>query len=152
MDSISLEGPIPTEFGGFSSVTRMVLQQNDLTGPIPTELSQCSNLLELSINSNELTAAIPSELGELTALSKIMFRHSQLVGFVVCTNISGLTFSSSSSSSLIAAKLFLQFNDLRGEMPSEICDLVSMHNLESLGSDCLGFGPLVECPCCTRCT
>ena len=75
-----LTGPIPTELGNLSSLTRLRLWRNQLTGPIPAELGNLASLTSLDLRHNQLTSPIPSELGNLSDLGHINLGDNQLTG------------------------------------------------------------------------
>lgn len=51
-----------------SRVTKLNLQNGNLTGKIPPELGNLTKLQELSLSNNKLSGTIPSELGNLANL------------------------------------------------------------------------------------
>ena len=52
-------------------VTRLVLNNRELSGSIPSELGQLTKLERLSLYENELSGPIPSSLGNLTNLTEL---------------------------------------------------------------------------------
>ena len=77
-----LTGEIPTELGGLSNLTGLVLVVNQLTGEIPSELGRLSNLTRLSLGRNQLTGEIPPELGGLSNLTLLILHGNQLTGCI----------------------------------------------------------------------
>ena len=77
-----LSGEIPRELGDLSNLTRLILDDNQLTGPIPPELGNLSNLTHLILDDNQLTGPIPSELGNLDNLVWLYLAGNQLGGCV----------------------------------------------------------------------
>ena len=63
-------------------VTRLFLDENELTGQIPAELGNLTNLQYLYLHSNELTGTIPSWLVNLTGLLELSLWSNQLTGMI----------------------------------------------------------------------
>ena len=64
------------------SLTRLILNDNQLTGAIPPELGNLSSLEWLRLVSNQLTGAIPAELGNLSSLQTLRLHGNQLTGAI----------------------------------------------------------------------
>jgi hypothetical protein len=66
------------------SLTRLILDRNNLTGTIPTEVGEFTKLNKLKLHDNNLTGDIPSELNELNELEElILFNNNELNGEVL---------------------------------------------------------------------
>ena len=83
----SLSTPITTwdgvSIGGTPRrVTRLELQDRELSGEIPAELGNLANLVELLLADNQLSGEIPAALGNLTNLTVLHLSGNQLTGCV----------------------------------------------------------------------
>ncbi len=116
----NLNGPIPSELGGLSSLEVLNMTGNGLTGKIPSELGGLSSLRGLYLGKNNLTGKIPSELGSLSSLRVLDLYGNGLKGKIP-TQLGGL----SSLGGLVLSK-----NNLTGKIPTQ---LGSLSNLEVLG-------------------
>ena len=70
----AIDGSLPSELGLLTSITKLLLFQNQLTGPIPVELGQLANITAFRIGSNKFTGTIPTEIGLMSALSELFER------------------------------------------------------------------------------
>ncbi len=66
LDDEDLTGTIPTELGSLSELTHLDLSDNSLTGDIPRELGRLDNLVEIRLSGNSLTGCIPQGLKDVT--------------------------------------------------------------------------------------
>jgi len=66
-----MDGSLPSELGLLTSITELLLFQNQLTGPIPIELGQLANITTFRIFGNKFTGTIPTEIGLMSALSEL---------------------------------------------------------------------------------
>lgn len=57
----------------------MALLKNDITGPIPTEFGQLTNMTRLDMQEMDLEGTLPSELGSMSLLSKLLMHSSVLL-------------------------------------------------------------------------
>ncbi len=64
--SRSMDGSIPPQLGGLSSLQTLVLHENQLTGEIPVELGNLDILEYLYLYDNRLTGQIPAEFAHST--------------------------------------------------------------------------------------
>ena len=115
-----LNGTIPPELGGLSSLKELDLAGNQLTGTIPPELGSLDNLEELDLWMNELTGTIPRKLGSLDNMTSLWLTDNLLTGEIppVLGDLSNLE------------NLGLSDNMLTGEIPPVLGDL---SNLDYLG-------------------
>ncbi len=111
----NLLGSIPAELGQLSSLTRLVLVNNQLTGSIPAELGKLSSLTELTLTSSQLTGSIPAELGQLSSLTRLVLSSNQLTGSIPA-ELGQLD---------LLEYLFLSNNQLSGSIPDELSELSS---------------------------
>ena len=100
-------------------MSRLYLQNNELTGPIPPELGQLSRLLELYLQNNQLTGSIPAELGQLSRLWRLHLQHNQLTG----------SFPSSLGQLSQLQEFSFRGNRLTGPVPSELDHLPDVYVL-----------------------
>ena len=66
LDDEDLTGTIPTELGSLSELTHLDLSDNSLTGDIPRKLGRLDNLEEVRLSGNSLTGCIPQGLKDVT--------------------------------------------------------------------------------------
>jgi hypothetical protein len=76
----NLSGPCPSEIRQLSALQELDLGRNKISGPIPAELGQLTALHQISLFENQLTGAIPAELGQLGALTQLSLDSNQLTG------------------------------------------------------------------------
>ena len=114
-----LSGPIPSELGSLSALTRLNLSYNRLTGAIPAELGNLPALKRLIIYQNRLSGSLPPELGNLSSLTILDFYENQLTGPVPTewSNLSNLFY------------MDVELNQLTGQLPA---DFTNLSNLEYL--------------------
>ena len=78
----NLTGPIPSELGALSGLTRLALHQNHLTGTIPPELDKLASLQNLNLSENQLNGTIPPGLGSLANLGTLELHSNNLTGTI----------------------------------------------------------------------
>ncbi len=66
LDDEDLTGSIPADMGSLSELTHLDLSDNSLTGDIPRELGHLDNLEEVRLSGNTLTGCIPYGLKDVT--------------------------------------------------------------------------------------
>ena len=66
LDDEDLTGTVPTELGSLSELTHLDLSDNSLTGDIPRKLGRLDNLEEVRLSGNSLTGCIPQGLKDVT--------------------------------------------------------------------------------------
>ena len=66
LDDEDLTGTIPADLGSLSELTHLDLNDNSLTGDIPRELGNLHNLEEVRLSGNSLTGCIPDGLKDVT--------------------------------------------------------------------------------------
>jgi hypothetical protein len=111
-----LSGSIPAELGNLSRLEFLNLGYNQLSGSIPSELGNLSHLEFLNLYVNQLSGSIPSELGNLSNLSSLYLSGNQLSGSIPAElgNLSHLE------------NLFLDRNQLSGSIPAELGNLSNL--------------------------
>ena len=82
LDDNQLSGSIPKELGQLSALTDLQLNDNQLSGSIPKELGQLSALKDLRLHKNQLSGSIPKELGQLSAVTLLWLNNNQLSGSI----------------------------------------------------------------------
>ncbi len=133
LDNNNLTGAIPSELGNLASLEVLALWYNNLTGTIPAELGDLANLQSLFLSHNNLTGAIPSELGNLANLETLVISHNNLTGAIPSElgNLANLE------------TLVISHNNLTGAIPSELGNLANLTGLYLEDNSDL-FGPLPE--------
>jgi len=131
LDEQDLTGTIPAWLGNLAYLTHLDLFGNDLTGPIPPQLGNLSNLLYMDLNYNELNGTIPVELSNLSNLRRLNLGSNQLTGTIPpqLGNLSSLT------------SLLLSGNQLSGSIPSELGNLSELVYLYLNHNDLIGTIP-----------
>jgi len=112
-------GSIPAAWGGFSSLTQLILDHSELSGSIPPELGNISTLEWLDLYDNYLTGSIPASLGSPPFLRFINLSVNDLTGSIPASlgNLPNLE------------HLWLELNDLDGSIPSELGNISSLQTL-----------------------
>ena len=80
LDSLGLDGGIPSEIGDLINLTHLSLFGNQLTGSIPPEIGNLINLTYLNLSYNDLTGSIPPEIVNLINLDTLTLGNNQLTG------------------------------------------------------------------------
>ena len=116
LDENQLSGSIPAELGNLTNLQYLSLVVNQLSGSIPAALGNLANLQYLSLNGNQLSGSIPAELGNLTNLQNLSLSHNQLSGQIPpalgnLTNLTGLNFF---------------HNQLSGQIPPTLGNLANL--------------------------
>lgn len=112
-------------------MTRLLLNENQLTGSIPPELGQLTNVQVFGIGDNPLTGSIPPQLSNLTSAYIIDLKNCQLTGSIP-TSFGGLT-------SLLY--LHLDHNQLSGEIPTQLGNITNLRYLELQNNQLSGSIP-----------
>ena len=68
--------------GDLTSLTTLLLFNNQLTGEIPAELGSLAGLEWLYLDNNQLTGEIPAELGSLAGLEGLFLGENGLTGCI----------------------------------------------------------------------
>ncbi len=115
----NLTGPLPSEIGDLAGLQELVLQTNHISGSLPASLGNLDNLGLLAIGYNDLSGTIPPELGNMASLWDLYLAHNHLSGSIPpeLGSIPTLT------------QLYLDDNDLTGSIPAELGNLVDLEYL-----------------------
>ncbi|KAL2944995.1 LRR receptor-like serine/threonine-protein kinase [Bienertia sinuspersici] len=80
LSSTNLTGEIPKEFGDYEALKVIDISDNAITGKIPDEICKLQNLETLSVHTNHLEGSIPSAIGNLSSLINLTIYDNQLSG------------------------------------------------------------------------
>lgn len=120
LENIQLTGSIPKDLGSLTNIQELRLSQNHLIGPIPTEFGNLKNLKLLDLRYNDLTSSIPSELGNLKKLNSLLLTDNELTG-PIPTELGNLK-------NLVQLELIR--NQLAGPIPAELSNLTNLRYLD----------------------
>lgn len=112
-------------------VTRIELENNNLSGFLPLEMGNLTNLVVLDLFINQVTGSFPMEFANLTSLEVLNLDANELSGSLppFLADLTSLTY------------LDLSRNQLSGSIPPEFGDLASLENLELFGNQLSGSIP-----------
>ncbi|WP_317946435.1 L-type lectin-domain containing protein [Carnobacterium maltaromaticum] len=82
VENLDLTGVLPEELGNLSKLTDLSIFGNAFTGGIPVSLFQLTQLKVLNLKSNNLTGVVPYTIGLMPNLQQLDFSNNQLVGQV----------------------------------------------------------------------
>ena len=112
-------GSIPTEWGEFLSLKRVVLSDNSVTGSLPTQLGRLTQLTTLTVHESFATSHLPTELGMLTALTDEVDLSANAFTSTLPTELGNLD---------LVSHFSFSSNALCGEVPTELSALSSQHS------------------------
>ncbi|TQE00504.1 hypothetical protein C1H46_013860 [Malus baccata] len=137
-----LSGLIPEWLGvGLPNLTIFILRSNHFYGSIPSQLCNLGSIQILDFSMNNISGSIPKCLNSLTNLalrgsSSLIISHSKVfwssLGFPYedeASLISNGVMSKYKSTLGLVKSIHLSSNQLTGEIPSEITDLVGLVSL-----------------------
>jgi hypothetical protein len=129
-----VNGTLPTELGGLSSLEFLKISFVDIGGPLPTELGQLDKLLELELAWTNLTGTLPTEWRFLSNLqSLLLISNAEITGTIP-----------SEYGLLTSLKVITIWGTaLSGTVGPEVCAL----EFETFTADCVQL----HCACCTLC-
>ncbi|XP_028753161.1 BRASSINOSTEROID INSENSITIVE 1-associated receptor kinase 1-like [Neltuma alba] len=115
-----------------NSVTRIDLEDANLSGPLVPQLGQLSNLQYLEVCSNNISGTIPKEIGNLTNLVSLDLFFNRLSGPIPDTlgNLQRLRF------------LRLNNNNLSGNIPMSLTTIASLQVLDLSSNNLTGDIPI----------
>ncbi|MBC7871467.1 MAG: S8 family serine peptidase, partial [Chitinophagaceae bacterium] len=128
-----LEGTIPAELGDASALEIVNLSANFLSGAIPSELGNLTALAELNLGDNDFYGVIPLELGQMPLLGRLDLRNNRMT-------LENATTLFAPGNFLALDYLELDYNDIKGEIPSQISN-VDLQELWLLGAQFEGDIP-----------
>ena len=117
------ENDTPCQWWGITCengyVTKLYLENNNLTGPLPDSLGQLNHLQELSLSGNQLSGFIPDSFEHLIRLQVLHLSSNRLNGSIPNSlgnlrNLQGL---------------YLNNNQLQGSVPESLGNLDQLQNL-----------------------
>ncbi len=116
----NLTGSLPASIGNLTAATEFDLESNGISGSIPVEIGEMVSLTELDLEDNLFTGTVPAALSSLEAIQNLSLEGNQLAGSIP-TSLATLT-------NLI--DLSLGDNGLTGNIPTEFGDLVNLQYLQ----------------------
>eukprot|EP00659_Diplonema_papillatum_P010595 gene10595-16300_t len=98
--------------GAVGSLTRLELQENELTGTLPCWLGNATGLQELNLMNNHLTGEIPEGMRKLGFLNRVLVGGNKLQGGILPMALAA------------DARITLDFhdNDFTGDFPAWVAD------------------------------
>ncbi|XP_059310397.1 probable LRR receptor-like serine/threonine-protein kinase At3g47570 [Lycium ferocissimum] len=120
------------------------LRNNSLMGIIPPSVGNATKLLNFDLSRNRVSGSVPKAIGNLSQLTKLCLYDNQLTGSIPATlfNISSLLVASLANNSLSGPLLLdegnfvsnlellsISFNQISGQIPSNICQLTELNAL-----------------------
>ncbi|KAL9230046.1 hypothetical protein vseg_005440 [Gypsophila vaccaria] len=117
LSSTNLSGEIPKAFGEYSELKLIDISENGITGKIPNDICRLQNLQTLSLHTNHLGGPIPADIGNISSLVEITIFDNQLSGEIPKTigNLGNLQVFRAGGN-----------QNLKGELPSEIGNCTSL--------------------------
>ncbi|KAK6946468.1 Leucine-rich repeat-containing N-terminal, plant-type [Dillenia turbinata] len=138
-------GTVPIWINNLTKLEVLDLSYNALTGTIPTWLGTLPSLFYVDLSNNCLDRGFPPIVGEFPALSSVTTyiqlnrTYLELPVFVQPNNVTNLQPYNQLSN--LPPAIYLANNTLRGNIPSEIGQLVVLHLLDLSGNDFSGSIP-----------
>ncbi|CAD6259593.1 unnamed protein product [Miscanthus lutarioriparius] len=137
----NFSGQIPDYLGSLTNLTQLRLQGNSFQGPIPSSLSNLVNLKKLRIGDIVNGSSPLAFIGNMTSLGELVLRN---------TKISDTLASVDFSKFVNLYLLDLSFNNITGQIPQSILNLLSLSYL-FLGNNSLsGSLPATKSPLLTN--
>jgi tetratricopeptide (TPR) repeat protein len=131
-----LRGAIPDGLGHLVQLRGLYLAGNRLSGRIPSSLGNLVNLQWLILNSNELSGEIPGSLGNLVHLQYLLLWDNHLSGSIPASFGKLVSLRQCS----LGEAMFSGHNQLTGNMPESLLNLVNLQNLD-LSHNCFDICP-----------
>tara|TARA_B100001250_G_scaffold21369_1_gene18108 strand:+ start:421 stop:2289 length:1869 start_codon:yes stop_codon:yes gene_type:complete len=133
----NISGPIPAEIGGLLNLTRLNLSSNQFSGEIPSEIGNLTELTSLDLSLNQLSGNIPTQIYSLINLKGEIENVTGPGGGASILH-QGLNLSNNFLTGAIQPEignlnnlksLDLSFNELIGDLPTELYSLDSLQSL-----------------------
>ncbi|XBI39476.1 hypothetical protein VPH35_124238 [Triticum aestivum] len=139
--SNKISGTIPHEIEHLTGLKLLYMERNLLTGNLPESIGNLPNLFVLSLSQNKFSGQIPLSVGNLSQLSELYLQENSLSGPIPgalgdCKKLHILNLSCNSFNGSIPKELFtlsdlsegldLSHNQLSGEIPMEIGELINL--------------------------
>ncbi|XP_077237117.1 uncharacterized protein LOC143878762 [Tasmannia lanceolata] len=125
-----LYGSLPSDIGiTLPNLQSFTVGMNQFTGSIPASLSNASRLTLLDVSVNDLSGTVPINLGSLQGLIKLNVEFNRL-GSMQDDDLKFLTSLSNCSSLQV---LSIDSNNLRGALPNSFVNLSTQLSLLALG-------------------
>ncbi|TQD86714.1 hypothetical protein C1H46_027737 [Malus baccata] len=132
INNLDLTGTIHEAVSYLSNLTYLSLANNKLHGSIPDTWGNLMDLEYLDLSSNQLSGLVPASLGNLVSLQNLCLNNNLLSG--------GIPRNFGSLTNLI--QMTMQFNKLSGSIPDDFGKLLSLSYMD-LSENQLS-GPLPE--------
>ncbi|MDR9417234.1 MAG: fibronectin type III domain-containing protein [Gracilimonas sp.] len=110
----NLTGILPSEFTELTALKRLYINRNPkLSGSLPADIFKLENLKRIRMQGNGLTGEIPDNISKITGLQQLLLSNNHFMG-TIPPEISQLKYLS---------ELDLSGNNLSGTIPSELGDM-----------------------------
>ena len=119
LNNNNLTGTLPPEIGNLDSLKFLYLYENNLYGTLPPEIGNLFKLKELRLENNSFLGNLPSEIGNLTQLYRLQLSYNQFTG-TIPNSIGNLT---------LLQEIFLSNNQFSGAIPNSIGNLINLTQL-----------------------
>ncbi|XP_028790439.1 BRASSINOSTEROID INSENSITIVE 1-associated receptor kinase 1-like [Neltuma alba] len=108
LENANLSGPLVAQLGQLPNLQYLELYTNNITGKIPAEFGNLTNLVSLDLFANHISGSIPGTLGNLKKLRFLRLNNNTLSGDIpmALTTVNSLQV------------LDLSKNKLKGEIPT----------------------------------
>ncbi|KAJ4837188.1 hypothetical protein Tsubulata_030086 [Turnera subulata] len=118
LGSCKIKGSIPGEIGNLSSLTKLIMADNELTGPVPTTIGRLKKLQGLSFSNN--SGQLPLPIGNLKVIASLELSSNNFSGAIPSTlgSLQNLRY------------LPLAYNTFQGPIPESFGNLISVETLD----------------------
>ncbi|KAL2519158.1 RNI-like superfamily protein [Abeliophyllum distichum] len=148
-----LSGPLPSTFGGLTSLLKLDLSNNQLEGKIPQEIGKLKNITLLDLSKNRFSGGLATLFQEMSSLEQLVLSNNPTGGDLMNLawhNLIRLTVLDLSNTSLtggipnsiseLKRLRFLGLNDnmLTGEIPTKLETLPNISAMHIYGNNLTG--------------